>query len=185
MCARLSLAGEGAERARISTLALGPVLLGASLFGRQVGGVAETTRDGARIAIAFGFEVDARGNYHLEHTNNQELGNEAVYLDNVLYTRQRYGTFLERGADRIDTARGPPLARARIDRQQVGIDPDAHAARRGDLPQRVGQAGEVIAAGDEAQHEAKGHADEDLYAERWAGHAPGDGPRRLGVRGAC
>jgi hypothetical protein len=46
---------------------------------------------------------------------------------------------------------------------------DEHFA---DDPQRVGQAGEVIAAGDEAQHEAKGHADEDLYAERWAGHAP-------------
>jgi len=52
MCDGLALAGHRAGTARTTTLAVGPVLLGASLHGRQVGGVAEATREGARIAIA-------------------------------------------------------------------------------------------------------------------------------------
>ncbi len=51
MCARLPLDARGAGPA--STLTLGPVQLGASLFGNQAGGVAQATRDGAALGIAF------------------------------------------------------------------------------------------------------------------------------------
>jgi asparagine synthase (glutamine-hydrolysing) len=51
MCRRLSIDLAGAGPARTWTLADGPVLLGASLFGRQAGGVARTTIDGSTVAL--------------------------------------------------------------------------------------------------------------------------------------
>lgn len=56
--------------------------------------------DGRDLVEDWTLEADGHGNFHLEHTNNHDLGKEAVLLDGVLYTRQRYGTFLDRGAER-------------------------------------------------------------------------------------
>jgi hypothetical protein len=61
--------------------------------------------DGRDLVEDWTLEADGRGNYHLEHTNNLELGKEVVFLDGVLYTRHRFGTFLDRGADRETAAR--------------------------------------------------------------------------------
>ncbi len=51
MCRRLSVGPGNEGAARTTTLAVGPVLFGSSLFGRQVGGVARATSDGAPVAI--------------------------------------------------------------------------------------------------------------------------------------
>jgi hypothetical protein len=56
--------------------------------------------DGRELIEDWTLLADGRGNFRLEHTNNQELGKEAVFLDGVLYTRHRFGTFLDRGAER-------------------------------------------------------------------------------------
>jgi hypothetical protein len=61
--------------------------------------------DGRDLVEDWTLEADGRGNYHLEHTNNLELGKEVVFLDGVLYTRHRFGTFLDRGTDRETAAR--------------------------------------------------------------------------------
>jgi len=52
MCRRLSLGDAGSNPDACSTLSLGPVLLGASTFGRHRGGVASVQRDGHTVAIA-------------------------------------------------------------------------------------------------------------------------------------
>lgn len=51
MCRRLKLGVTEASAGKTTTLSLGPVLFGASLFGRQVGGVARVTIDGAPVSI--------------------------------------------------------------------------------------------------------------------------------------
>jgi asparagine synthase (glutamine-hydrolysing) len=64
MCSQLPL-GTGHEANKATTLALGPVLFGVSLFGRQVGGVAQATRDGAQVGIVcYGslYDSDSMGN---------------------------------------------------------------------------------------------------------------------------
>lgn len=51
MCAELPLGTKQAEAGKPTTLSLGPVRFGVSLFGRQVGGVAQAVRDGAAVGI--------------------------------------------------------------------------------------------------------------------------------------
>jgi asparagine synthase (glutamine-hydrolysing) len=64
MCAELPLGANHAETGRRATLVLGPVLFGVSLFGRQVGGVAQATRDGATVGVVcYGtpYDTDSAG----------------------------------------------------------------------------------------------------------------------------
>jgi len=75
MCGRLSIGTTEAGAASTATLALGPILFGASLFGRQVGGVAHATRDGAPVAIVlYGslYEPDSPGGRAGERPNPPE-----------------------------------------------------------------------------------------------------------------
>ena len=86
--------------------AVGPLAAGHDAVLRRLGGHRMLAHsrirmsDGRDLVEDWTLEADGRGNYHLEHTNSADLGKEAVFLDGVLYTRHRFGTFLERGKER-------------------------------------------------------------------------------------
>jgi asparagine synthase (glutamine-hydrolysing) len=83
MCSQLPL-GAGHAVSKTTTLALGPVLFGASLFGRQVGGVAQATRDGAPVGIVcYGslYESDAASPNPAEEILARYLRDGISFLD--------------------------------------------------------------------------------------------------------
>jgi len=58
--------------------------------------------DGKDLIEDWTLEADGRGNWRLVHDNNHEHGKEVVRVEDVLYTRHRYGTFLSRPARRAE-----------------------------------------------------------------------------------
>jgi len=111
--------------------------------------------DGRELIEDWTLETDGHGNFRLEHTNNHELGKEAVLLDGILFTRHRWGTFLERGADPKEAERLREEAwgvlASYLDLLQAWLDvrrengrlvlskarkPHSDARRHGDRPER-------------------------------------------------
>ena len=113
--------------------------------------------DGRDLVEDWTLEADGRGNFHLEHTNDHELGKEAVFLDGVLYTRHRYGTFLERGAEREFAAKLREEAWGVLGATLDLLSPWLDVAREGDR----------LALGKAPTRRAVGLRDSDLPERQW------------------
>ena len=86
MCRRLTVGDSGASSGGCSTISLGPVSLGASTFGRHVGGVASIQRDGHAVAIAVlgsFYDQDAPGSAIPEHFLHQFVEEGIGFVERI------------------------------------------------------------------------------------------------------